>query len=77
MSHTLVLEIPDEAYQGLVRSAGEKGQSPEKTAADILADTLGDPVLNLAGCLSFQSPDIAERHDEYIGAGIMAAAEEQ
>ena len=30
MSHKLVLEIPDEAYQDLVRSASGKGQSPEK-----------------------------------------------
>jgi hypothetical protein len=77
MSHTLVLEIPDEAYQGLVRSASEKGKSPEKIAVEILADTLGDPVLNLAGCLTFHSPDIAARHDEYIGAGILATAGEQ
>jgi len=44
---------------------------------EILADTLCDPVLNLAGCISFNSPDIAARHDEYIGAGILATADEQ
>jgi hypothetical protein len=77
MRHTLVLDIPEEAYQDLVRSANEKGQSAEKAAAEILADALGDPVLKLAGCLSFNSPDIAARHDEYIGAGIHAKPDDQ
>ena len=72
-----MLEIPDEEYQDLVRSAKEKGQSAERTAAEIPADTLGDPVLNLAGCLSFDSPDIGARHDDYVGAGILVNTEEQ
>jgi len=72
-----MVAIPEDAYQGLVRSANEKGQSAEETAAEILADALGDPVLKLAGCLTFNSPDIAERHDEYIGAGILSGPEGQ
>jgi hypothetical protein len=77
MSRTLMREIPDEAYADLVRSAVEKGQSAEETAAEIIVDTLGDPVLNLAGCLSFDLPDIAACHDEYIGAGIVADPDEK
>jgi hypothetical protein len=73
MSRTLVLEIPDEAYFDLVRSASDQGQSAERLAAEILVGALGDPVLKLAGCLSFSSPDLAMRHDEYIAAGILSA----
>jgi len=32
VSHTLVLDIPDEAYEELVHSANQKGQPPEKSA---------------------------------------------
>jgi hypothetical protein len=77
MSHTLVLDIPEEAYEELTRSARRKGQSPEKVAAGILADSLTDPVLKLAGCLSFPSADLGERHDEYIGAAIHAESREK
>lgn len=70
MSHTLVLEIPEEAYEELVRSATRNGQQPEAVAAEILADSLTDPVMKLAGCLSMPFDDIAERHDEYIGHGL-------
>lgn len=71
MSRTLVLEIPEDAYEELVRSASRKGRQPERVAVEILADTLTDPVMRLAGCLSMPYADIAERHDEYIGAGLL------
>ena len=77
MSHTLVVEIPEEAYEELVRSASQKGQPPERIAAEILADTLTDPVMKLAGCLSMPFSDIGDRHDEYIGAGLLAQPDEE
>jgi len=70
MSHTLVLEIPEDADAELVRSAIRNGQQPETVAAEILADSLTDPVMKLAGCLSMPFDDVAERHDEYIGDGL-------
>lgn len=77
MSHTLVLEIPNEAYEELVRSAQKQGQPPERIAADILAESLADPVMRLAGCLSMPFTDIGDRHDEYIGAGLLSQPDEQ
>ncbi len=55
MSHKLVLEIPEDAYDELVRTASRKGQPAEHVAVDILADRLTDPVMRLAGCLSMPS----------------------
>ncbi len=42
MSHLLTLNLPEEAYAELLRSAIRKGRSPEDTAAEILADNLTD-----------------------------------
>jgi hypothetical protein len=75
MSHTLVLEIPNDAYEELVRSAHQRGQAPERIAADILAENLTDPVMKLAGCISLPFTDIGERHDDYIGAGLVPQPE--
>lgn len=72
-----MLDIPDEAYEELVHAANEKGQPPETIAAKILADSLADPVMKLAGCLCVPFRDIGERHDEYIGAGLLSPPSEQ
>ncbi len=77
MSHKLVLEIPEDAFEELVRSASRKGQAPERVAVEILANRLTDPVMRLAGCLSMPYADIAKRHDEYIGAGLLPQSDEQ
>jgi hypothetical protein len=61
----------------LVRAAEEKGQPLESLAADILADNLTDPVMKLAGCLFMPFTDIGERHDEYIGASLLAQPDGQ
>ena len=71
MGHTLVVEIPEDAYVELLRSASHKGQAPERMASDILADTLTDPVMKLAGCISTPFSDAGQRHHEYIGAGLL------
>jgi hypothetical protein len=75
MSHTLVLDIPEEAYEELVCSASEKGQDPETIAAKMLAESLADPVMRLAGCLSMPFSDIGDRHDEYIAQAIYEEAD--
>jgi len=72
-----VVEIPEDAYSELLRSANQKGSQPEKVASEILADTLTDPVMKLAGCLSMPFSDVAERHDDYIGAGLLPQPDEE
>jgi hypothetical protein len=70
VSRTLVLTIPEEAYEELLRSADAKGQAPEDVATEILAWNL-DPLMRLAGSLSAPVSDIGDRHDEYIGEGLL------
>ena len=72
MSQTLTLNLPDEAYKTLVQACRDRGELPETVASQLLADALSDPLVSLFGCLEYSRPDVAERHDEYIGAGIGA-----
>lgn len=77
MSRKLTLDIPEDAWDELMRTAKRKGQPAELVAVEILADRLTDPVMRLAGCLSMPCADIAKRHDEYIGAGLLPQTDEQ
>jgi hypothetical protein len=74
MAHTITLSIPDEAYQGLLKTAQEAGRTPEELAGEWLATTVqnicDDPLLKLAGTLE-GPPDLSERHHDYIGEGLM------
>lgn len=72
MSHTLVLNVSDDAYEELVRASNQKRQSPEMLASKMLNELLPDPLLKLVGTIKSSVPDVAARHDEYIGDGIHA-----
>lgn len=72
MSQTLTLELPEAADSELVRSAGTLGELPERVASQILAKRFTDPVLKLAGSISSELPNVADRHDELIGASLSA-----
>jgi hypothetical protein len=71
MSHKLTLELPDEAYESLVQAGQEKGESPETVASQVLTIRFTDPLVKLFGALEYVRDDISERHDEYIGKGIL------
>lgn len=75
MSQTLTLEIPDELYQALKELAAKEGKSAEDLGAVWLAATIeriaNDPLMNLAGALNSGVPDLAERHDHYLGQYLM------
>lgn len=75
MTHTLLIEVPEELYETLVKSAEETGEPPEKlvvqwltTATHYLTD---DPVEEFIGAFSSGIPDLAEQHDKYIGEALM------
>lgn len=71
MSHTLTLELPDEAYDSLIQAGQLRGEAPGAVATQLLTDILSDPLMRLAGSLSAPVSDIGERHDEYIGQGLL------
>ena len=75
MGHSLTLDIPDEVYQPLVEKAQQAGQTPEALATKYLAQAVQgeeqDPLLRWAGAFSSEVTDLAERHDDYLGDGLL------
>jgi hypothetical protein len=55
--------------------AEDMQQKPEEVAAEWLTATIqrlaDDPLLKLAGTLTSEVTDAAQRHDEYLGEGLM------
>ncbi len=72
MSHTLVLNLSDQAYEELVRMSGDERQPPELIAAKILNDLLPDPLLRLCGIIESPVEDVGVHHDKSIGDGIQS-----
>jgi hypothetical protein len=72
MGHSITINLSDKAYEDLLRASRDRNEAPEAVAEKLLSDAVSDPLISLFGSLEFSSPDIAERHDEYIGAGIHA-----
>ena len=75
MTHQLVLEIPDEVYQPLLRRAQDTGRPLESVAAECLAQAVQAPgpserLRCWAGAIDSGIPDLAQRHDEYIGQAL-------
>jgi hypothetical protein len=75
MGHSITLNLPEKAWQDLVRAGRERNEAPERVAEQLLSEVVSDPLVSLFGSLECSSPDISERHDEYIGAGIQAERE--
>lgn len=74
MGHTLVLEIPEDVYEPLAKTAEQKGKTPEEIAVDWLVTTARqapeDPVEKFIGALNGAVPDWADQHDRYIGGAL-------
>ena len=75
MDHALKVEVPDELYERLVKKAQEAGRTPEEVAADCLRSSdqtlADDPLLQLAGSFESDVRDVSERHDHYLGQGLI------
>jgi hypothetical protein len=72
MGHSITLNLPDDAWQNLLRASRDRNETPEMAAEKLLSEAVSDPLMSLSGCLEYSRADISERHDEYIGAGILA-----
>ena len=74
MGHTLTLEVPEEVYDLLRKSAAHIGQVPEALAVQLLAEATrrleNDPLEAFVGALKSAVPDWADRHDQYIGKSL-------
>jgi hypothetical protein len=72
MGHSITLSLPEKAWQDLLRAGRERNEAPEVVAEQLLSEVISDPLISLFGSLEYHTPDVGERHDEYIGAGIHA-----
>lgn len=74
MRHTLVLEVPEEVFEPLARTADQSGRSPEEIAVSLLVAAVqfsDDPVEKFIGILATNVGGWADQHDEYLGAGLL------
>ena len=71
MGHTLTLEVPDEVYNPLLKTAEQTGQKLEELAIQWLATVVetfsDDPLEEFIGAFKSDIPDWADRHDKYLG----------
>ena len=76
MTHTLLLELPEQVYETLTKTAKRRSQRPETVAVQWLVTATqslsDDPFEPFIGAFSSDVPDWADHHDEYIGKGLMA-----
>jgi hypothetical protein len=70
--YTLTLEVPEDVYESLLKTAEQTGQQPELLAVQWLAQAtqqaVHDPVEQFIGAFNSHGSDWVERHDEYLGA---------
>ena len=81
MGYTLTLEVPDEVYKPLVKTAEQTGQNPEELAIQWLAVVVqtfsNDHLENFIGAFKSDIPDWADRHDKYLGQSLMEEMREE
>jgi len=75
MGHTLTLDVPEDVYEPLAKTAKQRGSTPEELAVEWLMTAihhaLNDPVENFIGAFSSSVPDWADQHDAYLGQAVM------
>ena len=76
MGHTLMLEVPENIYQPLAKTAEQRGGTPEELAMEWLLTAshlvVDDPVENFIGAFHSNISDWADQHDKYIGQTLMS-----
>lgn len=76
MERALVLEIPEQVYSSLLKTAEQTGRSPEEVATQWLLETAStladDPLERFIGFFNSTIPDWADAHDRYLGKTIQA-----
>ena len=75
MSHTLILDVPEDVYEPLLKKAKQAGSTPEELAVKwlltIIRNVMNDPVENFIGAFSSNISDWADQHDKYLGGTLM------
>ena len=72
MGHAITVDMPQEVYEALAKTARQTGQTPEELAARWLAAVIqrsaSDPLERFIGGIPTNIPDWADRHDRYSAA---------
>ncbi|MCL4832577.1 MAG: hypothetical protein KJZ86_09060 [Caldilineaceae bacterium] len=80
MGHALLLELPEEIYQPLVKTAQQSGDTPEQVATDWLVamvrQSWQDPVDKFIGIFQSDISDWADQHDLYLGQNLLQEMQE-
>ncbi|HEX8399401.1 MAG TPA: hypothetical protein VF644_18350 [Pyrinomonadaceae bacterium] len=75
MTHSIVLEVPENIYQPLAKEAEAKGRKIEEIALEKLAKhepaRVEDPLDKFVGAFRSDIPDWTENHDKYLGENLM------
>jgi hypothetical protein len=78
MQRTLVIEVPEDVFEPLAKTADQAGKTPEEIAASWLAavaqKTSDDPLEKFIGSLKGTAPDWADQHDSYLGDALAQEA---
>lgn len=67
MAHSLTVTLDENTYDHLMALADREGQSAEEWVRATVANIFDDPLIALAGSIDSGVPDLAERHDQYLG----------
>ncbi len=71
---TLTIEVEDELYEAVAGMATQARKTTEELGAEWFAlaveRLLNDSLLKLAGSITSEVPDWADRHDEYLGRAL-------
>ena len=75
MRHTLFLEVPENVYDVLTKTAEQVGRPRETLAVEWLVATINrlvyDPLEEFIGAFSSTVPNWADDHDHYMGRSIL------
>jgi len=75
MTHSLLLEVPENIYQPIVEEAEAEGRKIEEIALERLAvkkpKQMADPLDEFVGAFRSDVPDWADNHDKYLGENLM------
>jgi len=80
MGYSLTLELPENVYQSLKKTATQTEQSPEALAVQWLKKITQqqeiDPLEKFIGAFNSNIPDWADEHDKYLGQSLLNKHEE-
>ncbi|HLF28629.1 MAG TPA: hypothetical protein VJG32_20035 [Anaerolineae bacterium] len=81
MERTLILEVPEDVYRPLEKTAKQTGRTPEEQAVEWLAtaaqSAADDPVEKFIGAFHSNVSDWADQHDKYLGQTLMEKRREE